>query len=205
MIQEGWPLREKFMEKVEAEFRKMDSTGNYPVFYPGTEQRLEAAKKAYPAKKVQEVPLKAGMKPVVLRLEESDVGSHATKSEFFAPAIAEVPVKAASAQEFLEKVQAYINSDDVFGSLSCSLMLSDATRKELGEAWLDQWLKKQEWGTTAINECGMWGAIFPTAAWGAFPKHTAEDIQSGQGKVNNHLMYDHVEKCVIRGPFINPD
>merc|ERR1712139_318802 len=76
--------------------------------------------------------------------------------------------------------------------------------KELGPEWFDKWLQGQEWGTTGVNDWAVFSAILPTAHWGAFPKHSAEDIQSGQGEIRNCCMYDHVQKSVLRSPFINP-
>merc|ERR1712139_692155 len=84
-------------------------------------------------------------------------------------------------------------------------MIPDAVLKEIGGAQvLDKWLQNQEWGTTGVNDWAAFGCIFGTAAWGAYPKHAAEDIQSGQGFANNYLMYDNVQKTVVRSPFKSP-
>jgi hypothetical protein len=40
------------------------------------------------------------------------------------------------------------------------------------------------------------------ASWGAFPGEKLEDVQSGIGVVKNYLMYDHVQKSVLRTPFM---
>ena len=50
----------------------------------------------------------------------------------------------------------------------------------------------------------MWpGLIYGlvTPSWGAFPGHSAEDIQSGTGVVHNAFLFDHPEKSVVRAPF----
>merc|ERR1712190_158775 len=190
------------MQKLEAKMR----TGSYPGFYPGTEQRVQAAKYAYPADKVREINLGAGGAPcVLLRLDESDAGSHVCKEESFAPVLAEIPIAASSTKDFLEKAQTLANSDKVFGSLSCSVIISDASSQELGAEFIDKWLQGQEWGATALNDWAGFAAVMPTAIWGGYPgKHSPEDIQSGQGWVGNYRMYDNVQKAVVRSPFINP-
>ena len=38
-------------------------------------------------------------------------------------------------------------------------------------------------------------------AWGAYPGHTRQDIQSGSGVVHNALMLENTQKSVVRGPF----
>jgi len=97
------------------------------------------------------------------------------------------------------------NSEKVFGSLSCSVMISDAASKELGAEFIDRWLQGQEWGATGVNDWAGFAAVMPTAICGGYPgKHSPEDIQSGQGWVGNYRMYDNVQKAVVRSPFINP-
>merc|ERR1712137_900861 len=202
MLQKDWPHREVFVKKLEAKMRN----GSYPVFYPGTEQRVQAAKDAYPAEKVREISLGADGAPcALLRLDESDAGSHVCKEESFAPVLAEIPIDASSTKDFLEKAQKLANSNKVFGSLSCSVIISDASSKELGADFIDKWLQGQEWGATALNDWAGFAAVMPTAIWGGYPgKHSPEDIQSGQGWVGNYRMYDNVQKAVVRSPFINP-
>jgi len=206
MLQKDWPHREVFMKKLEAKLRSVSKSGSYPVFYPGTEQRVQAAKDAYPAEKVREISLGADGAPcALLRLDESDAGSHVCKEESFAPVLAEIPIDAASTKDFLEKAQKLANSEKVFGSLSCSVIISDASSKELGADFIDKWLQRQEWGATAVNDWAGFAAVMPTAIWGGYPgKHSPEDIQSGQGWVGNYRMYDNVQKAVVRSPFINP-
>jgi hypothetical protein len=41
--------------------------------------------------------------------------------------------------------------------------------------------------------------VSPT--WGAFPGHSAEDIQSGTGVVHNAFLFDHPQKSVVTAPF----
>jgi hypothetical protein len=45
----------------------------------------------------------------------------------------------------------------------------------------------------------IYGLVSPS--WGAYPGHTAEDIQSGVGVVHNAFLFDHAEKSVVRAPF----
>ena len=38
-------------------------------------------------------------------------------------------------------------------------------------------------------------------SWNAFPGHTIDGVQSGIGTVHNTMMFDHLEKTVLYGPF----
>jgi len=60
-----------------------------------------------------------------------------------------------------------------------------------------------EWGTIAINEWAAFVNGYGILPWGAFPKHDASDIQSGQGKVGNAGLYINAQKCVLRNQFIS--
>merc|ERR1712032_818660 len=144
------------------------------------------------------------VRPIIIRLDEGDEGSHVCKNEAFAPVLAELPISAATPREFLEKAQALANSENIQGSLSCSVIMPESVSNSLGPNFLDKWLDKQEWGATGMNEWGGMAAILGLSSWGAYPKHTAEDIQSGQGFANNYLMYDNVQKSVLRSPFKTP-
>jgi len=190
----------------EDKLRGAKDKGTYPVFYPGTEERVQAAKDAYPKEKVRDIDLGPNGAPMaLLRLDADDAGSHVCKQEAFAPVLAEIPIESASPKEFLEKAQALANSEKVFGSLSASVMIPDAELKKLGKDYLDKWLQGQEWGSTGVNDWAGFCAIMPHSAWGGYlHKHTPEDIQSGQGFVGNYRMYDHVQKSVVRSPFVNP-
>eukprot|EP01065_Artemidia_motanka_P003969 TRINITY_DN1191_c10_g1_i1.p1 TRINITY_DN1191_c10_g1~~TRINITY_DN1191_c10_g1_i1.p1 ORF type:complete len:541 (+),score=143.16 TRINITY_DN1191_c10_g1_i1:77-1699(+) len=200
-LQEGWEHRDYFMSRV----RHYLAERPLPVFYGGTQERADAAAAAYPGRsEVIAVGGDGDIKPVIVSMDEGQIGSFSCVNEAFAPVIAEVPVAAATPAEFLEKVQRTVNSDQVFGSLSCSVFIHPTTEKELGKEKIDSWLQGMEWGTTSVNDWGGSGVFFPTSMWGAYPKHTPSNIQSGQGLIGNFLMYDYPQKQVVRSPFISP-
>jgi hypothetical protein len=60
---------------------------------------------------------------------------------------------------------------------------------------------RHRYGHIGIN---VWvGAAFrlARAAWGAYPGHTYDDVQSGIGVVHNTLMFDKPAKTVVSAPF----
>ena len=202
LVSKQWKHREQFLSLV---LKKMEQTDKLPIFYGGTQDRVEAAAKAYEESgrgKVHRIrgsnaPNDEFLRPVVVSgLDEQDLGSFSTRNEAFAPVLVELQVDAADEETFLKRVAEITNSDQVFGSLSCSVIVHDKTKKELGNEAFDKWLKSMEWGTVGVNHWGGMGPIMATGLWGAYPKHTAKDIQSGVGILGNYLMFDHPQKQV---------
>eukprot|EP01059_Diplonema_ambulator_P005884 TRINITY_DN15660_c2_g2_i1.p1 TRINITY_DN15660_c2_g2~~TRINITY_DN15660_c2_g2_i1.p1 ORF type:complete len:559 (+),score=211.55 TRINITY_DN15660_c2_g2_i1:31-1677(+) len=201
VVSKNWSKRELFMQKI---ISKLETSLAVPIFYNGTQERCDAAEKAY--SDVVKVNCKHNedgcVKPIIIRnLTEADVGSYSMKNEAFAPVLVELVIDAPDVKTFMEKTRDIVNSDNVFGSLSCSVMLHPSVEKELGAEYVNKWLQSMEWGTTAVNNWGALGTFFPTGLWGAFPKHRPEDIQSGMGILGNCLMYDYPQKQVLRSPF----
>ena len=46
--------------------------------------------------------------------------------------------------------------------------------------------------------------MFPQLPWGAYPRHTPHDIQSGIGKIGNSYGFKGVTKAVTWGKFTHP-
>eukprot|EP01061_Rhynchopus_euleeides_P005254 TRINITY_DN14502_c0_g1_i1.p1 TRINITY_DN14502_c0_g1~~TRINITY_DN14502_c0_g1_i1.p1 ORF type:complete len:333 (+),score=159.11 TRINITY_DN14502_c0_g1_i1:2-1000(+) len=209
LLSKQWKHKEKFMELV---VKKFEAAKNQPVFYNGTQDRVEAAAAAYEKLGRGKVHRLRGnapdddtLKPIIIQgLDEQDLGSFSTRNEAFAPVLVELQVDAEDDRTFLKRIAEITNSDDVFGSLSCSVMIHDATQKKLGAVGMDNWLKSMEWGTVACNHWGGMGPLMSAGLWGAFPKHTPKDIQSGQGILGNYLMLDHPQKQVLHSMFMNP-
>eukprot|EP01062_Namystynia_karyoxenos_P058840 TRINITY_DN50305_c0_g1_i1.p1 TRINITY_DN50305_c0_g1~~TRINITY_DN50305_c0_g1_i1.p1 ORF type:complete len:575 (+),score=172.28 TRINITY_DN50305_c0_g1_i1:81-1727(+) len=204
ITQRGWAQHDAFLSRVR---HHLEQSRPMPIFYNGTQERCDAAAAAYPGRAISvNAPGGAGdVRPVILTLGQEDIGSFSCRNEAFAPVIADLTLEAANATEFLHKVRDLANSDEVFGSLSCSVFVHPTTEKEFGgAAALDTWLQGMEWGTTSVNDWGGSGTFFPTGLWGAYPKHRPEDIQSGTGIIGNFLMYDFPQKQVIRSPFNSP-
>ena len=71
------------------------------------------------------------------------------------------------------------------------------------KADLDQAIADLKYGGIGVN---VWCALAFFAAggaWGAFPGHSIDDIQSGKGVVHNAFLFDKTQKTVATGPFRN--
>jgi len=201
LTDKDWPLRKKFCDAIAERFKHLPKILTY---YPGSQQRCTASKGC--ALKFDEFVSHSdqnAVKPIVFF--DAPVGvKELHQTEAFAPVLVESAIDSGNnTEKFLEKALKYCNSNDLFGSLSCSVIIDPRTEAQYKQKFND-FVAKLEYGTIAINEWGGSGSFFPGAIWGAYPKHSPEDIQSGMGKVGNVLLYDNVQKTVLKGGFVNP-
>lgn len=89
---------------------------------------------------------------------------------------------------------------ELTGTLGANVIAPPATIRRLGIAF-DRAIERLRYGAIAVNAWTGLAFLAPRAAWGAFPGHTLDDVQSGIGVVHNALLLDDVERTVVRGPF----
>jgi hypothetical protein len=96
-----------------------------------------------------------------------------------------------------------VSNGQMFGTLSCTLVLHPDTSKALG-ADLDDLVSQINYGTVGINVWACFMVSNPWGTWGAFPGHSDMDIQSGKGIQGNCARYTNVVKSTIRGEWKDP-
>ncbi len=187
-----WPLREDFLSRLRRVFGRIPTRVAY---YPGAEERLARFREQFPQAEAfgQGTPwvLASGLTP-------ETAGSLVTE-ELFCSALGEVSLDAGDPEAFLEQAVDYCN-DQVWGTLSCNLLIHPKTVREHPQAYRRA-LARLRYGSIGVN---VWtGALFGIMAtsWGAYPGHPLEDIVSGRGVVHNCRMFDDVEKSIVEGPF----
>ncbi len=196
----GWPLREKFVQRVNEILATMPSRKAY---YPGANNRYEAFLENYP----QARPLSEsgeGMVPwTIIPDVPATAGEYALSNEAFCGVLAQVTLDATNAGEFLTKATDFAN-DDCWGSLSTMMLIHPSSQKEFNREFEDC-VANLRYGGIGVN---VWAGVIyglVVTTWGAYPGHPPEDIRSGVGVVHNTFMFDHPQKSVIRAPFrINP-
>ena len=211
----GWLQREAFLAALHEELTK---TRARKAYYPGARDRHRAFVEQYPSAIVLgAVPADAVDEVVpwtAIPDVPADAGGYALTNEAFCGVVAEVTLDLAeseggilrerdaggpSATRFLERAVAFAN-ERCWGTLSCCMLVHPATEEahpdEVARAVADL-----RYGGIGINTWPglIYGLVTPS--WGAFPGHTAEDIQSGTGVVHNAYLFDHPEKSVVRAPF----
>lgn len=200
VVDSAWPQRQAFLDQLR---HHLSSTPPDPSFYPGAGERQARFKSAYPQAENLRPP-EAAYEHQLDRILIPDAAreSLATREEAFCPVLAEVAIDAGDARTFLDEAVAYCNNE-LFGSLSATVLVDPRTERELGGR-LDDAIAGLEYGSIGVNTWGATAVFFGELSWGAFPKHTPEDIQSGIGVLNNTYMLDRPQKSVFWSPFVSP-
>jgi len=130
--------------------------------------------------------------------------NHCLTNEAFGPVLALVEVSGggedSTPSTWLAKASAFANSDQVCGSLSCSLLAP----KSLDRAAVDACCAKLEFGTVGVNCWSLFGYLAITfgGTWGAHPSTSAAGGshghgRSGRGRNGNLFGVEHVAKTVV--------
>ena len=172
------------------------------AYYPGADERHAAFTAAHPdAERFGEAgenELPWTLIPDVDPAAENEICFH---TEAFCGVFSEVGLSAASVAEYIDRAVEFSN-ERLWGTLSCSLLVHSASLKDPAvAAAVDRAIANLRYGTVAVNAWAAIGYGLVITPWGAFPGHDVYDIQSGSGVVHNTLMFDKVQKTVVRAPF----
>jgi aldehyde dehydrogenase (NAD(P)+) len=189
IVSSDWPQKDAFLAELRAALHRAPAR---PAYYPGSDQRVDAALEACPAAE------RLGPEQSRVLIAIGDDREYLLKKELFAPVLGVLELPG-TGQAFLDAAVTTAN-DDFVGTLGINLIARPSTLRELG-AGFDQALARLRYGTIAVNAWTGFGFATPTASWGAFPGHTLDDVQSGIGVVHNALLLENPERTVVRGPF----
>jgi aldehyde dehydrogenase (NAD(P)+) len=193
-----WAQANAFLDAVRTVIHELPE---HAAYYPGAADRSRAAANAYP-------DAAEWLGPQGSRLLINDVPSqqgkqHAFVSEFFGPALAVTRLpggaSAESPADYLDRAVDFCN-ERLFGTLAMSILIHPQTVAEIGRR-LEDAIARLHYGTIGVNVWSVIGYVIGAAPWGGFPGHTSADIQSGNGSVQNALLFDGAEKTVLTGPF----
>ena len=220
-----WPERERFLKRIENTLARVPQRAAY---YPGAEQRFEQYS-GLTANKAQQLLRKTanggvsgsqtcpgGMTTFVagtnqadgtlpwtlIRNVKPDEDSPLFASESFVCVCAEVPIDAASPEEFLRKATEFCN-EKLWGTLAASITVPGRfKRKPATRQLLDECVDRLRYGVVAQNQWS--GVVFALMSppWGGHPSSSRQDIQSGTGWVHNSFMLTGIEKTVLEAPLI---
>jgi len=122
-------------------------------------------------------------------------------TEAFCGLFAETAIAAGGIPEYLERAVAFAN-DSLWGTLNATLIVPPAALADPAiAAAVERAIADLRYGTVSVNHWAAIGYGLVVTPWGAYPGHTAQDIQSGTGVVHNTLMFSRVQKSVVRAPF----
>ena len=192
VLSAAWPQKHAFLAAVAA---ALAAAPTRPAWYPGSDERMRAARVAYPAAQ----PIPGGRLLVdVANFAASSSTENMLTTEYFAPVLGVVELPGDD-QAYLDAAVRTVNRD-FLGTLGVNIIGLPSTIRRLGPVF-EQAVTRLQYGTIAINAWTGVGFLSAAAPWGAFPGHTLDKVQSGIGVVHNALLLDEVERTVVRGPF----
>jgi acyl-CoA reductase-like NAD-dependent aldehyde dehydrogenase len=173
------------------------------AYYPGATERFESFLAAHP-QTAELFGSRAGDKlpwMLIPNLDPKKRDDLCFTTEAFCGVFGEAPIEAASVAEYVDKAVAFCN-DTLWGTLNVTLIVHPGSLKdpEVKRA-VDRAIAGLRYGTVSVNHWAAVGYGLVVTPWGAFPGHTATDIQSGSGFVHNTLMFDRPQKTVVQAPF----
>jgi aldehyde dehydrogenase (NAD(P)+) len=190
VLSASWPQKDRFL----AELRDaMDRAPQRPAYYPGSNDRVADAVSAYP----EAARLGPGKGRVLVEnLPQTE--TPLLRTEYFSPVLGVVELPH-EGSEFLQRAVDFANTE-LTGTLGANVIADPSTIKQLGIVF-DRAIERLRYGAIAVNAWTGLAFLVPRAAWGAFPGHTLDDVQSGIGVVHNAFLLDDVERTVLTGPF----
>ena len=220
-----WPERERFLQRIENTLARVPQRVAY---YPGAEQRFERYS-GQTAEKAQQLLRKnagggvsgsrtcpgwmttfvagtnqrEGTLPwTLISNVKPDEESPLFSSESFVCVCAEVPIDAASPEEFLRKATEFCN-EKLWGTLAASITVPGQFKRNSGTRQvLEDCVDRLRYGVVAQNQWS--GVVFALMSphWGGHPTSTPQNIQSGTGWVHNSFMLTGIEKTVLEAPLV---
>lgn len=197
VLPRDWPQASMLMDRIRA---LLKAEAPRRAYYPGAERRYDEVVRANPGAE----PIGArstGILPYTLvsELDPNDRDNPCFSTECFMPLLAQTSLPAADALEFLRSAVEFAN-ETLWGTLSGSVIIHPETQSRMG-AEFENCIAAMRYGTVSINQWTALGYVLGSTTWGAFPGHTPDDIQSGEGPVHNAFLFDRPQKSVIWGPF----
>ncbi|KAL4443037.1 hypothetical protein ABPG77_008528 [Micractinium sp. CCAP 211/92] len=217
LLAEGWAQGDQLVAALKAELAELPAPAPY---YPGIRQRHEAFQKAYPQAEAISSgepadPGAACGEPLSFLINElpaypaDPAAEYAFNVEPFAPVltVVKVPLPEAGPAGSLEEafMQAAVRSanEDLWGSLSCTVLVHPETEAKYGPA-VQAALDGLRYGCVTVNAWSAAGFLPAAGHWGAYGgDQTIADVGSGLGAVHNSYMFDATRKAVVRLPFVN--
>ena len=190
IVSSDWPQREQFLRELHSAYA---AAPQRPVWYPRSDERLEAAASAYP-----DAVWCADHTRAIVTVDADDADAAVEKTEYFAPVLGVVEV-GGTGQEFLDAAVAHAN-DKLTGTLGANVLIDPATEAALGSGF-ERAIADLRYGDIAINTWTAFNFLTARLTWGGFPGATIDDVSSGIGVVHNALLLDRVERSIGRGPF----
>jgi acyl-CoA reductase-like NAD-dependent aldehyde dehydrogenase len=200
VLPKGWAARGTFLDKLSSALARVPVREAY---YPGAFDRYAALTSGRShVRTIGQGTATALPWTLVLGLDPEDANERNFTTEPFCSILSEVSLGSDDPLEFLDAAVSFVN-DRVWGTLVASLFVHPRVHADpsVGPA-VERAIRDLRYGTVGVN---VWPALayaLCSTPWGGHPGATLANVQSGIGWVNNTVMLENVEKCVVRGPLV---
>ncbi len=197
ILPKEWHLADALMDKLRV---ILEQAPQRQAYYPGAKERYDQFVLANSTAQPIGTP-GPGMLPwtLILNIDPADRTNICFTSESFCGILAQTALSGVDADEFLHHAIEFCNNT-LWGTLTACILIHPKTLRALGKSFEDT-LAELRYGSIGINHWPVLSFAWGTTTWGAFPGHTADNIQSGMGVVHNALFFDKPERSVVYGPF----
>ena len=195
IMPETWKQTDQYLDALK---RTMANAPERGLYYPGAGDRIDEFCSNYPENQNLS-PEAASADRVIAPFRRPNENPHAENVEVFAPVLSVTSIDGSDAGTYLRNAIAYCN-EYLHGTLGANIIIHPQTKRELADNW-DDIIGELKYGCIAVNAWTGLGFLSVQTAWGAFPGHTLDDVQSGIGFVHNTYMFDKPERTVIEAPF----
>ena len=194
-LPESWNLSNDLLEEVKS---TISSTKLREPYYPGANDRHDAVKQTYG--NCEQIDKNGSFsRLLVTDLDYKSSNEYLFNNEVFVGALAQTFLPGESPKDYLLNTIKFCN-EKLWGTLGANIIIHPKTIKELGPD-LENIISELKYGSIGINTWCAMAFLTAECTWGAFPGHTANDIQSGNGVVHNTRLFDKPEKTVVYAPF----
>ncbi len=197
-----WSLRQQLLDAVG---RALENAPTRKAYYPGAFDRWQSFVDAHPdARKFGHAPEGALPWTLVPDVDPRNGDDICFQTEAFCGVAGETALDAATVVEFIDKAVDFCN-DRVWGQLNAAIVVHPASLKDpaVAEA-VDRAIANLRYGSIGVNHWPALSYGLGTTTWGAYPGNDIYNVGSGVGIVHNTLMFDRVQKSVVKGPFRTP-
>ena len=195
VLPESWNLSNDLLEEVKS---TISSTKLREPYYPGANDRHDAVKQTYG--NCEQIDKNGSFsRLLVTDLDYKSSNEYLFNNEVFVGALAQTFLPGESPTDYLLNTIKFCN-EKLWGTLGANIIIHPKTIKQLGPD-LENIISELKYGSIGINTWCAMAFLTAECTWGAFPGHTANDIQSGNGVVHNTRLFDKPEKTVVYAPF----
>lgn len=203
----SWPQRQQFLDAVR---RQLAATSKRSAYYPGSETKFSRFEKLFPdcesygqdASPPASEPngpafswkLKTGLSPATCAVDQ----------ENWCGVLQEVSLDCADTADAFFKAAASFANETCWGTLSCAVLV-DAHTQHQHQVAFDAFIAALRYGSVCVNVPCMIGFGITRLSWGAWGDDTEDRsraIGSGNEKVHNSGLFDHVQKSVLFAPSV---